>query len=67
MKELHAKAEGGDGEAIGIKREHEYGECGLAVDKAQARALYALNGGPRPKGFWGKGLLGASGGPQCSR
>ena len=68
VKELHAKAEGGDGEAmwdLGVS--YEYGECGLAVDKAQARALYERSAAvrdPRGLGAFGQSLLCRIGGPK---
>jgi len=68
VKELRAKAEGGDGESmwqLGIW--YRYGQNGLAVDKAQARAWYERSAAARnPKGMarFGEYLLLGVGGPQ---
>ena len=68
VKEMRAKAEGGDGESmwqLGIW--YRYGQNGLAVDKAQARAWYERSAAARnPKGMarFGEYLLLGVGGPQ---
>jgi len=68
VKELRAKAEGGDGEAMYLLGAwYEYGEYGLAVDKAQARAWYELSAAARdPRGLaaFGESLLLGEGGPK---
>jgi TPR repeat protein len=66
IKRLRAKAEGGDAEAmwkLGVS--YENGECGLAKDKAQARAWYERSAAARdPRGLAAFGeflLLGIGG------
>ena len=68
VKEWRAKAEGGDEDAmyrLGVF--YEKGQCGLAIDEAQARAWYELSGAARnPKGMasFGQCLLLGIGGPE---
>ncbi len=68
VKETRAKAEGGDAEAmwwLGVS--YENGECGLAIDEAQARAWYERSAAARhPKGMgtFGEYLLLGIGGPR---
>ena len=68
MKEWRAKAEGGDGDAMYLLGAwYEYGEKGLAIDDAQARAWYERCAAARnPIGIacFGQCLLLGLGGPQ---
>ena len=68
VKEWRAKAEGGDGDAMYLLGAwYEYGEKGLAIDDAQARAWYERCAAARnPKGIacFGECLLLGLGGPQ---
>ena len=68
VKEWRAKAEGGDGDAMYLLGAwYEYGEKGLAIDEAQARAWYERCAAARkPIGIacFGQCLLLGLGGPQ---
>ena len=68
MKDLRAKADGGDGEAmLRIGKIYELGINGLAKDKVQARAWYERSAAARnPRGMvnFGKCLLFGRGGPK---
>jgi len=68
VKEMRAKAEGDDGEALyWLGAWYEHGENGLAEDEAQARAWYERSAAARdPKGLaeFGFYLLNGIGGPQ---
>ena len=68
VKELLAKTEGGDGDAMYVLGVwYEYGECGLTKDNAQARAWYERSAAacdPRGTAMFGKCLLLGIGGPQ---
>ena len=68
VKELWAKAEGGDGEAMyRLGAWYEYGECGLTKNNAQARAWYERSAAARyPNGMaaFGECLLLGDGGPK---
>ena len=68
VKEIRAKAEGGDGEAMYLLGAwYEYGEKGLAEDMVQARAWYersAATRNPRGLAVFGESLLLGEGGPQ---
>ena len=68
VKELRAKAEGGDGDAMcALGGFYEFGDYGLAQDDVQARAWYARSAATRdPSGLadFGKCLLLGLGGPR---
>ena len=68
VKEMRAKAEGGDGQAMHLLGVwYRFGENGLAKDSAQARAWYERSAAARyPKGLasFGEYLLGGIGGPK---
>ena len=68
VKEWRAKAESGDGDAMYLLGAwYEYGEKGLAIDDAQARAWYERCAAARnPKGIacFGECLLLGDGGPK---
>ena len=68
VKEMRAKAEGGDGEAMyWLGASYEYGENGLTKDVAQARAWYERSAAARdPRGVakFSLYLLVGLGGPQ---
>ena len=56
VKEMRAKAEGGDGQAMWLLGKwYEHGVNGLLIDDANLRVVRAQRGGPRPQragGFW---------------
>ena len=68
VKEMRAKAEGGDGEAMWrLGAWYEYGDNGLEEDEAHARAWYERSAATRdPRGMakFGDCLLAGVGGPQ---
>ena len=68
VKEMRAKAEGGDGDAMySLGMWYQYGGYGLAIDEAQARAWLERSAAARnPTGMaiFGQYLLFGDGGPQ---